>query len=115
MPLQFRREDRDRVAKGEITVTYRLWRYARVKAGKTYPTGFGEVFVEDVQLLPAALIDETDAAAAGFRSVEEGLALRRRPHEDYRRAGHAPLSRSVPSARLESPSWCSSAASSSAA
>ena len=53
MPLQFRREDRDRVVRGEITVTYRLWKYAHVKAGKTYPTGLGDAYVEDVQLLPA--------------------------------------------------------------
>ncbi len=71
MPLQFRREDRPRVARGEITVTFRLWQRAHVRAGKTYSTGFGEAFIEDVRLLPAALVDETDAAVAGCGSIEE--------------------------------------------
>jgi hypothetical protein len=67
----FRREDRGRVAAGEITVTYRLWQSAHVKAGKTYATGFGEVFVESVDLLPAAVVESDDLAATGFQSVEE--------------------------------------------
>ncbi len=71
MPLQFRREDRGRVAAGEITVTYRLWKTPHVKAGKVYTTGFGDAFVESVELLPAALIDSDDLTKTGFRSVEE--------------------------------------------
>jgi hypothetical protein len=65
--LQFRPEDSGRVAAGEITVSYRLWRSAHVKAGKTYETGFGRVLVEDVQLLPAALISDEDVRLAGCR------------------------------------------------
>ena len=45
--LMFREQDRGRVADGEITVTYRLWKSAHVKAGKRYETGFCAVDVED--------------------------------------------------------------------
>ena len=71
MPLQFRREDRNLVASGEITVTYRLWKYAHVKAGNVYATGFGDALVEEVTQLPAALLDVADLPLTGFRSVEE--------------------------------------------
>ena len=69
MPLQFRKEDRDRVAAGGVTLTYRLWKSPHVKAGKVYATGFGEALVESVDLLPAALIDEDDLALTGFGSI----------------------------------------------
>lgn len=39
--LEFRAQDRPRVANGEITVTYRLWARAGVKAGKVYETRAG--------------------------------------------------------------------------
>jgi hypothetical protein len=69
--LLFRREDRERVASGEITVTFRLWKSAHVKAGKAYETGFGAVLVEDVRVLPAALVAEEDVPLTGCASIEQ--------------------------------------------
>jgi hypothetical protein len=68
--VSFRREDRERVANGEITVTFRLWRTPKVKAGKSYPTGFGTIDVEDVRVIPAALVSEADVRPSGLDSVE---------------------------------------------
>jgi hypothetical protein len=65
----FRQQDRGRVADGEITVTYRLWKSAKVKAGKTYETGFGRVEVEDVDLIPAALVPSADVARSGLPDI----------------------------------------------
>ncbi|HEY7269325.1 MAG TPA: ASCH domain-containing protein [Dehalococcoidia bacterium] len=73
--VAFRREDRERVARGEITVTFRLWRSAHVKAGKAYPTGFGTVEVEDVRVIPAALVGTDDVPPSGCESVEAIWAL----------------------------------------
>jgi len=73
--LMFRQQDRERVARGEITVTFRLWKSAHVKAGKRYPTGFGTVEVEDVQVIPAALVSRDDVPASGCESVAAILAL----------------------------------------
>jgi len=67
--LLFQASDRGRVAAGEIRVTFRLWKYAHVKAGKIYPTGFGEVLIEDVQLLPAALVTEEDVRLSGCHDI----------------------------------------------
>ena len=71
----FRKEDRGRVASGEITVSYRLWKFAHVKAGKRYATGFGTVEVDDVVVMPAALIDQDDVRRSGCESVEGIWAL----------------------------------------
>lgn len=66
--LMFTSDDHQRVANGEITVTWRLWKYAHVKAGKTYPSGFpfgGSTVVEDVREVRAADITDADAHEAG--------------------------------------------------
>ncbi|HXH22543.1 MAG TPA: ASCH domain-containing protein [Dehalococcoidia bacterium] len=73
--LMFRKQDRERVAAGEITVTYRLWKSARVKAGRSYETGFGAVEVEDVRVVPAALVTAGDARLAGLPSPAAVWAL----------------------------------------
>jgi hypothetical protein len=65
MALMFRKRDRERVANGEITVTFRLWQRAQVKAGNRYHTGFGTAEVEDVQMMPAAMVSPDDVAASG--------------------------------------------------
>ena len=67
--LMFREQDRGRVADGEITVTYRLWKSAHVKAGKRYETGFGAVDVQDVQVMPAALVPQDDVALSGCGDI----------------------------------------------
>jgi hypothetical protein len=65
----FREQDRERVARGEITVTYRLWKSAHVRAGKTYETGFGPVEVEDVRVIPAALVSQDDVPPSGCADI----------------------------------------------
>lgn len=67
----FRREDRERVANGEITVSYRLWRTAKVKAGKSYRTPLGTIAIDDVQVIPAAMIARRDVRLAGCKSIAE--------------------------------------------
>lgn len=67
--VTFRREDRSRVAAGEITVTFRLWRTAKVKAGKVYRTGIGAIAVDDVQVMPAGMISKRDVLPSGCRDV----------------------------------------------
>lgn len=67
--MTFRREDRERVARGEITVTFRLWKAPHVKAGKTYRTGLGAIEIEDVRVIPAALVSWADVAATGCAGI----------------------------------------------
>jgi hypothetical protein len=68
--VSFRREDRDRVADGDITVTFRLWGRPKVKAGNVYQTGFGAIEVEDVRVIPAALVTDDDVAPSGCESID---------------------------------------------
>ena len=66
--LMFTSDDHERMAAGEITVTWRLWKYAHVKAGRTYASGFslgGAIAVEDVREVPAGEITDTDAHEVG--------------------------------------------------
>ncbi|HLF76299.1 MAG TPA: hypothetical protein VJB57_02300 [Dehalococcoidia bacterium] len=68
--LLFTSNDHHRVASGEITVSFRLWKYAHVKAAKTYPATFGgRLQIDNVQLLPAALVSHEDALLAGHTTV----------------------------------------------
>lgn len=73
--MEFSRELRADVLSGDITVTFRLWRHAKVKVGGRYRVGSGEVEVDSVELLPFAAIDETDVRRSGEADRE---ALRRR-------------------------------------
>jgi hypothetical protein len=55
---------------GELTVTWRLWKYAHVKVGKVYKTGFGgALHIDDVRTVRVGDVTDGDAAAAGFRDA----------------------------------------------
>lgn len=69
--LMFRREDRERVTKGEITVSYRLWRTAKVKSGKSYRTPLGTIAIDGVQVIPAAMIARRDVRLTGCKNMAE--------------------------------------------
>lgn len=73
--MEFSRELRSAVLAGDITVTFRLWRTPKVKAGGRYRVGLGAIEVDSVELVPFASIDEADVRRAGEADLE---ALRRR-------------------------------------
>lgn len=57
------------IANGEITVTYRAWQRARVKAGKRYRLNAdGVMAVDEVRSVPVAEITDAAARAGGFAS-----------------------------------------------
>jgi hypothetical protein len=73
--VEFSRELRADVLSGDITVTFRLWRSSRVKAGGRYRVGPGQIEVVSIELVPFAAIDETDLQRCGEADRE---SLRRR-------------------------------------
>jgi hypothetical protein len=73
--VEFSRELRSAVLAGDITVTFRLWRTPKVKAGGRYRVGLGAIEVDSVELVPFASIDDADVRRAGEADLE---ALRRR-------------------------------------
>jgi hypothetical protein len=83
--VEFSRDLREAVLSGDITVTFRLWRNPKVKAGGRYRVGPGQIEVEAIELVPFAAIDETDLQRSGEADRE---SLRRRAahagpiHED---------------------------------
>ncbi len=64
--LSFTAADHERVQRGELTVTWRLWKYAHVKAGGDYSTGFGFVHIDDVTTARAGDVMDADAIECGL-------------------------------------------------
>ena len=73
--MQFSPELRERVANGEITVSYRLWSRPKVKVGGRYRSGSVTIEVDDLDLVPFSSITDDDLAATGEPDLE---SLRRR-------------------------------------
>ena len=73
----FSRELHDDVLAGAITVSFRLWKRAKVKAGGRYPVGpgVGRIEVDSIELVPFAAITDADVRRAGEPDRE---TLRRR-------------------------------------
>jgi hypothetical protein len=68
--VEFSRELRAAVLSGEITVSFRLWRRARVRPGGRYRVGDGVIEVESVELVPFSSIDDADVRLAGEADLE---------------------------------------------
>jgi len=73
--MEFSRELRNDVLAGDITLSVRLWKRARVRQGNRYPVGPGEIEIDAIELVPFAAITRTDVRRAGEPDRE---TLRRR-------------------------------------
>ena len=81
--MLFSRDVLDRIAAGTVTVAFRRWRRARVRAGTRLRTAIGLVEIESVRVVSLDDIDHADARRAGFATRDELLAfLARRPDGD---------------------------------
>ncbi len=73
--MEFSKELRDDVIAGDITVSFRLWRRPKVKAGGRYPVGPVHIEVDSVELIPFSAITAADVRRSGEPDRE---TLRRR-------------------------------------
>ena len=73
--MEFSKELRDDVIAGDITVSFRLWRRPKVKAGGQYPVGPVRIEVDSVELIPFSAITAEDVRRSGEPDRE---TLRRR-------------------------------------
>jgi len=73
--VDFSRELRDDVISGDITVSFRLWRRPKVRAGGRYPVGPAHIEIDSVELMPFASITAADVRRSGEQDRE---SLRRR-------------------------------------
>jgi hypothetical protein len=73
--VEFSKELRDDVLVGDITVSFRLWRRPKVKAGGRYPVGPAVIEVDSIELIPFSAITAADVRRSGEPDRE---TLRRR-------------------------------------
>jgi hypothetical protein len=73
--VQFSPELRDGVARGEITVSVRLWQRPKVRAGGQYASHGCTIEVDAIELLPFSAISDEDVERSGEADRE---AMRRR-------------------------------------
>jgi hypothetical protein len=71
--MQFAKQLRDRVIRGEVTCSVRVWQSPRVKAGGRYRLGKGHVVVERIMQMDFESITPALARKSGFASVPELL------------------------------------------
>lgn len=73
--MEFSKDLRPQVISGDITVSFRLWRRPKVRAGGRYPVGPAHIEVDAVELVPFAAITAADVRRSGEPDRE---SLRRR-------------------------------------
>jgi hypothetical protein len=73
--MQFVRTLRDRIRRGEITTTVRLWQRPHVKVGGRYPLPPGDVVVTKIFEVSLAEITPELARASGFAGLVDLLKV----------------------------------------
>jgi hypothetical protein len=73
--MDFSRDLREDVISGDITLSFRLWRRARVRAGGRYPVGPAVIEVDSVELAPFGSVTADELRRCGEPDLE---SLRRR-------------------------------------
>src|SRR5439155_20639668 len=68
--MESSRELRADVLSGDITVSFRLWRRAKVRVGGRYPVGPGYIEVDAVELMPFSAITPADLHRSGEKDME---------------------------------------------
>lgn len=63
--MQFSRDLREAVARGELTVSVRLWSRPQVKVGGRYETAGVVIEVDDLELMPFSAVTADDVDRAG--------------------------------------------------
>jgi hypothetical protein len=77
----------EKIKNGEITLLFRRWKRAGVKAGGTQMTQMGVVGIDSVDVVTERKINEADARAAGYESKKELIADLYDRDEDIYRIG----------------------------
>lgn len=73
--MMFTKRLRDPVMRGEVTCSVRIWRSARVKAGRRYQTGFGSIEVISIREMSLQDITPELARRSGFAGVVDMLKV----------------------------------------
>jgi len=71
--MQFAKQLREPVMRGEITCSIRVWQRPKVKVGGQYKLGNGHIVVDKVRQIDFESITPTLARKSGFASVPDLL------------------------------------------
>ena len=63
--MMFSRDLRDPVARGEVTVSVRLWSRPQVKVGARYRTAGVTIEIDSLEVMPFSAITDEDVAESG--------------------------------------------------
>ena len=75
--MVFARELRERIRRGRITCSVRIWTRPHVKAGGTYPMDEGHIVVESIEPITLKEVTAALARESGFPTVKALLELAR--------------------------------------
>jgi hypothetical protein len=73
--MQFAKEPRERIRRGRIRCTVRVWTGPRVKVGGRYPMEGGHVVVDSIEPVRMRDITYDLARESGFDSVDDLLKI----------------------------------------
>ena len=73
--MVFAKELRDRVKRGRIRSSVRIWQHPHVKVGGKYPMDDGHIVVDSIDKITRKDITYDLAREGGFQRVEDLLAL----------------------------------------
>ena len=73
---------RERIARGEITETVRVWLRPRAKVGGRYAMGAGSIEVTHVTEVAPERITDALSRRLGFKTAEEMMKVARHGHGD---------------------------------
>jgi hypothetical protein len=76
-PMMFAKELRERVMRGEITCSVRIWQRPRVKVGGRYRLGPGAINVTSLREITLADVTPELAHCSGFAGVADLLKMAR--------------------------------------
>ena len=76
--MQFRQRDKEAIARGELTLTFRRWRSPQARTGGRYRVAEHVIEVTSVDQIDPSEITPADARAAGHKSAEAVLEAVRR-------------------------------------
>jgi hypothetical protein len=71
--MQFAKQLRERVKRGEITCSIRVWMRSKVKVGGRYPLGEGHIVVDSLRQIDFESITPALARKSGFAGVADLL------------------------------------------
>ena len=73
--MQFTQDAHEAIAKGAITLTFRLWKRPHAKVGGRYTVGRVVVEVDDIEMVPFHAITRADVKRSGAKDLESLRAL----------------------------------------